>query len=400
MDPLSRRGRWWESTPLAPVATAFVTGIVVERYCPTLLFTIVLMAAACGVMRLLTRSWRPTAVALLSIVAGWSIAAWNRPFFNPEYADREVLIEGLVTRVMDGETTNRLLIATPEGNCLLTVSEVTPEIQPGDIVITHACLEEPDTSIEVEGELDYSSFYYINRIVATGYTRRDDVSVTGRSGSLRCRLTAVRERLVNVIVRSDLDAETQEFVSSVLLGCDDMITQERYDTYSTTGIAHILALSGLHVAIIAWILTVVLWPVRALIGKVWHTVLILLLLTGYAAMTGFQPSVTRAVVMASTFTITKLLERKRSSLNAWCLAALIILSFSPRDLFAPGFQLSFMALAAMITVPQLLPLVTTRKQWLRAIISYCYFTIAALAGTGILDIYYFGRFSYINVSSI
>ncbi|MDE6403839.1 MAG: ComEC/Rec2 family competence protein, partial [Muribaculaceae bacterium] len=119
----------------------------------------------------------------------------------------------------------------------------------------------------------------------------------------------------------------------------------------------------------------------------WLAVIIVLWL--YALLTGMSPSVVRAVVMYSAVMMAKMLDRPGSALNALALAALLILVFSPRQLFAPGFQLSFMAVAALITIPPLLPAVSLRHRVLRWLYYYIVYTLAATCGTMLLAAYYF-----------
>ncbi len=133
-------------------------------------------------------------------------------------------------------------------------------------------------------------------------------------------------------------------------------------TYSVTGAMHVLAVSGLHVGLIygmiSWLMS--WWPGYAWARNV-KVVLILVILTGYAALAGFTPSVVRAVVFLSLLLISSLLNRPNPLPHVLFLTAFLMLLYHPFHLFQPSFQLSFMAvLGIVIFMPLLEPIFSHR----------------------------------------
>ncbi|MDE6028429.1 MAG: ComEC/Rec2 family competence protein, partial [Muribaculaceae bacterium] len=118
--------------------------------------------------------------------------------------------------------------------------------------------------------------------------------------------------------------------------------------FSDAGIAHVFALSGMHIAIIAAIFLSILFPLNFFGKYKLRYFITAILLWLYAFITGMSPSIIRACVMASTFIIAMLLERKNTTLNSLCLSGFLILLFTPRALFEIGFQLSFLCVGSLI----------------------------------------------------
>ena len=112
------------------------------------------------------------------------------------------------------------------------------------------------------------------------------------------------------------------------------------------GVAHVLAVSGLHVGFIAALLLGIfkLLPIPAGV----RATFVILMLVGYVALTGSPPSVDRAVIMASLYLWGRSIRRSVNPWNMLAAAALISLLLDPRSLFTPGFQLSFAAVAGII----------------------------------------------------
>jgi len=116
--------------------------------------------------------------------------------------------------------------------------------------------------------------------------------------------------------------------------------------FKRTGTAHVLAISGLHVGIVAvlFFLLLKLFP----LPRRGRYILTMVLLIGYALLTGGRPSVIRAVVMASIFLAGFVLERETDSLNSLSLAGFLLLVFDPMNLADIGFQLSFVSVLSII----------------------------------------------------
>jgi len=135
----------------------------------------------------------------------------------------------------------------------------------------------------------------------------------------------------------------------IVLGLRGEIPSSVKEAFAHSGIAHLLAISGLHLSIIAGILlSIGLW----LFGRRHYTYIWLALgaIWLYALLTGMRPPVVRGAIMASLFLTAELLGRQRSAFTALAFAAAIMVGINPQILPFASFQLSFLAMCGLIFI--------------------------------------------------
>ena len=186
-------------------------------------------------------------------------------------------------------------------------------------------------------------------------TRKEDgfLQIMGRGNDYdMLRLTEELRTVLQCGIRRHLDGRTCALLEGLLLGVREDISKETQDLFRHAGISHILAVSGLHVGIIAGIIAFLMGMTRlpARIGYMLTGLLILL----YVPLTGSRDSVIRASIMAVVILGGRILERPVNIYNTIGAAALIALMHSPLSLFHAGFQLSFLATLSTGTVMGLL----------------------------------------------
>ncbi len=165
-------------------------------------------------------------------------------------------------------------------------------------------------------------------------------------------LYALRANAIAVILRS-FTQPTAGILAAALFGNQHFLSQETAESFRIGGTFHLLVISGLHVAMIA---LVVSWLTTKLFKSRWlRCALMVALLWAYALMIGAQPAITRATVMLTFVLIGQLIFRTSPGANTLAASALVLLTWQPRDLFNPGFQLSFLTVAmiVLVTVPLL-----------------------------------------------
>ena len=185
------------------------------------------------------------------------------------------------------------------------------------------------------------------------------------------------------------------------LTMDDKRTLDRAlrKDYSRTGAAHLLTVSGLHVGIIFTILNIILGWLRIYRrGLIVVGCLVIVILWGYALMTGMSPPVLRAVIMFTLFQIGIMASRTGSSLNILAASALFILLCDPSNLFDISFQMSYTAMVGITTLYRPLYSLLDPKSWpLRWLWGLTAVTIAAQIGVMPLVVYYFGQLQLAGV---
>jgi competence protein ComEC len=199
------------------------------------------------------------------------------------------------------------------------------------------------------GELDSAALMRDQGVRAVVQVREDPDSVTLRSDRTLSTaagwLALVRSRAHRTLEEL-LPPEQQGLAMALLLGEDSALQQAEWDKYQRTGVIHVLAISGQHLAVLAGFLWLVLRLGR--LRRRRSACLVALLLLGYALLTGGRPPVMRSAVMACAVCGGVLLLRPVQPANLFALSWLAVAILNPTDLFNGGCQLSFLSVAMLI----------------------------------------------------
>ncbi|CCQ65903.1 hypothetical protein CWATWH0402_2937 [Crocosphaera watsonii WH 0402] len=160
--------------------------------------------------------------------------------------------------------------------------------------------------------------------------------------------TNLRNRIINGFTDA-LGKENGLVISSIILGRRAVdLPPETRDLFVNIGLAHVLAASGFHVALL---LGIVFWITQSLSPKK-KLILGIVILIFYVGLTGIQPSILRAALMGSSVLIGQVLDRKTNALGALLLSGFLLLSINPLWIWDLGFKLSFLAtFALLVTSP-------------------------------------------------
>lgn len=274
----------------------------------------------------------------------------------------------------------------------VTVNSMTGAVEPGATVRFNARLQKVGHIAEVPHEEDYSGI-----LTARGITARcmlnGPVQEISPPGGLQAVANNVRILIYNAIVDSPVSGSTAAFLVAAILGDRSFISSGEYSAFRDTGVAHVLALSGLHVGIIASMLAILLYPLR-----LWRHgirvagIFTMVLVWAYAVVAGLSPSILRAAVMITVMLATRLIGRGANGFNSLSLAMVVILVADPMSLFTPGFQLSVAAVATILMFGGLLPRSLRRYPLLYSAAGMLLTSVAAMTGTGVVSAYYFNSF--------
>lgn len=268
----------------------------------------------------------------------------------------------------------------------------------GDLVAFKLDLEKI-TNLGNPDEMDYARFLFNKGIQYREHVDINEVEKLGSSPTIMTWSFNLRQRLQHLVLNSQLEPSTQALLIAMLLGNDDFIDRETRDEFSLSGVAHVLALSGLHVAIITALIWFLLFPLDYLRGKRLRLLLTLVLLVVYAFMTGLSPSVIRSTVMIGFVFMSMIFYRKSSPLNSLAAAALVILVFSPNSLYGVGFQLSFITVAAIIIFYKMFDVKVPHNKVLNYVYTSLLTSIVAMVSTIMLTAYYFNTISMLSIVS-
>jgi len=227
-------------------------------------------------------------------------------------------------------------------------------VPPGARVMTTGHLAPPQGPAE-PGGFDFRRHAWFQRLGAVGYTRAPVLVAAPPGRALRL----FRLRMaVAARVRAALPGDIGGFAAAVTTGDRSGVGQPVLEALRASNLAHLLAISGLHMGLLAGF---VFGAVRLALAAVPALALRLparkiaagaaiLAAAGYFALSGGNVATERAFVMTSVVLGAILVDRRAFSLRAVALAALIVLSLRPEALLGPGFQMSFAATTALIAV--------------------------------------------------
>jgi competence protein ComEC len=214
---------------------------------------------------------------------------------------------------------------------------------------------------------------------------------------------SVRQQLVNSIKHYIHDKEAAAIASTLLLGYKADMSADILQAYSKTGTIHVLSVSGAHVGIIFFVIAFLLRPFKYYrYGRVLNALLSLILIWGYAILTGLSPAVCRAAVMLTMLIISQASGRPVHALNVLAVSAFALLLYNPFLITDVGFQLSFLAVFGLVAIqPIIEEQFEFKKKWMHKLWRLCTFSIAAQLITFPLSAYYFHQFPiYFLISNL
>lgn len=245
-------------------------------------------------------------------------------------------------------------------------------------------------------DFDYATYLYHRGISGTAYIPASGWQKTGRVHSLTLKQKALllRERMLDNYRKWGVGDGEMPVLAALTLGYKGDLDKETRNAYSVAGIAHVLALSGMHIGILWWMLNGVLGFVLRGSFRWLRSMIVILLLWAFAYVVGLEASVVRAVVMCMLLELGKLAGSRPLSMNTLAIAAFFMLLYRPFYLFDVSFQLSFVAVASILVFyPLFFKCVNFKNRmarWTWGVISV---SGAAQLGTAPLVMYYFSSFS-------
>ena len=209
----------------------------------------------------------------------------------------------------------------------------------------------------------------------------------------RFRLKEAFHEEVNRVFDTHLKDRNSDIIKSMLLGDSSYLVEEDLDKYRELGLGHILAVSGLHIGIIA---SFILYGLMTLtISRKLSSIITIVIIVIYGFLIGFPHSMVRGTLMFSLIILTKISNEHSNSINVLSLAALITLFINPFSLFSLGFIMSYTAVMSLYLLTKKIETLFYPKD------GYISSTLSAILGVniGILPIqaYFFNYISLLGI---
>jgi competence protein ComEC len=349
----------WVRTPLVPLAGAFATGVAAAALVPSPLAWAVWLGAVGAALILLVLQ-RPAWVAA-AIFAGVAALGTLRAAPVPSPVDdlarlafpREARVDGRIVAepVRLAPERQRVLLEVSAvdgvprtGRVQLTVYGPGVDLRDGQRITAVARLRRA-RGFRNPGGFDYAAFLARDDIHVLGAAHGRAVTVVDATTPWRVEM---RRRALAAMERS-LPPVSAALLGGLLIGARGDLPPDILDGFRRAGVYHVLAVSGFNVALIASAVFATALIARA--ARRTAAVAAIVVVLGFAAVVGTEPSVLRAAIMAVLVLAALLLDRDASVVNSLALAALVILAARPADLHDPGFQLSFAATLGIVLAP-------------------------------------------------
>ena len=309
----------------------------------------------------------------------------------------------------------RILPATGLARLTVNAAEL-PGLRPGEQYLARCRLSRP-RNFGTPGAFDYQGYLAADNIHVTGWIA-DQAAILPilplPAGGVGTNLSFFEERRQRsaTFLKHGLPPETAGLYSALLIGDRSGIDETTLELFKETGLMHLLAISGMHLAVLALLASSLFKAGLRLVPKIFlyfpsrklSLGLTLPLLLFYAGIAGFQPPVLRALLMTTVFMAAILLDRQWSSLNNVAFAAGLILFVSPLSIFTASFQLSFAATTAIVlTAPRLrLFHLEPEQKWNMAkkaglwLASGLVVSLAAFLATAPFSLFHFNRLSLLG----
>lgn len=235
------------------------------------------------------------------------------------------------------------------GNIRLFLNGHLTHVQIGDHIECLGRLKIPDAPHN-PGDFDYREYLRrqgIDALVTADHPR--SVTLVEHSTDWQWILPRLRARVrqtAQLLFAAQLSPESHSIAASLLIGDRTRLTDSMEDSFRESGMMHILAISGLHVGILAGFVTLICRLLNCSPRTTAVVVVASILL--YAGLTNHRPPVLRATLLIILMIGGAHARRRVDTLNVLAACAVILLLFNPEDLFDIGAQLSFLAVAAIV----------------------------------------------------
>jgi len=369
----------WKTSPFVRILIAFIPGICLHAYCGKYIpfLTVATLLAICltfclaynffrvGIQfRLRMFSGLCIYAALLS--CGYMVHYFSDPRVNPDWFgyslnDAQSLVVKIEEPLLERPSTFKSVATVlgyydstsyypATGSMLLYFRKdsALPHFRYGDILV----IRSPVQSIvhnNNPGSFDYAAYCAGKGIFHQSFVQIHQLRHTGinKANYFKNALFTSRQRIIDILQQYIRGNESRGLAEALLIGYKDDLDKDLLMAYTNTGVVHVIAISGLHLGLVYWMLAGIFkkLPLRT------PVIPCLLTISGlwiFSAISGGAPSVMRSAAMFSIMLTGEMINRKAFSINSLAASALMLLCYSPSWLWDIGFQLSYMAVLGLI----------------------------------------------------
>lgn len=290
-----------------------------------------------------------------------------------------------VTKINGKNTFGTILLNVPK-------KETKKQFHSGDKIMIKGDLQ-PIVKSFNPYQFDYSAYLEKQQVYHQVYLKSGNHTQNGTIFNFDYYVEKYRNSLLNSFNIHHFSTETGNVIRALLLGQRQDMDAQTNENYTNAGVIHILAISGLHIAILYAMLLFFIKPLqRFRNGKLLQFIVILGFLWLFAILSGLSASVVRSVVMFSFVSFGLFLNRSGNIYNILAVSMLVILLFRPNFLFDVGFQLSYIAVFSIVWLqPFYKSFKPSRFGFVNYFIDILTLSFVAQIGVLPLSLYYFNQ---------
>ena len=401
------KNKLFGEAPLLRLAVCLMAGIVIGNNVEAGHWLLPVLAGAVVLALLLWKKalLQSVAIAVCFVLLGWLLTARQKESLRVQWPEEEVKYEAVVlSEPQEKPKTMAVDIMLVKSGQKLKgyfyKDERSRGLRIGDGLSIQSRIRE--NSNWHRGAFDYRRYLEIHGFTGSTFVsswkwQKARVSLEGLSRLERTKLyfLRLRTRLLKRLAVDESSEDQYAVVAAMALGDKSALTKELREVYAVTGASHVLALSGLHLGIIYTLLSLLI------VGRRWQMVsqmLIVLCIWAFVFLVGMSTSVVRSATMLTVYALLSLGYRDKMTVNTLAFTAIVMLMVHPLSLYDVGFQMSFMAVLAILVFMPLLEGLFPREyllthqsvRWLWSMVAV---SVSAQIGVAPLIAYYFGRFS-------
>lgn len=389
-------------------------GVLARLYAPDALWVVTLLAVTCIAIARRFYLAQKMLLLLLALLVGYCSM-----YIKYELSKAPVLSEktnvnslcGYVLQITDSKSGKKLLLDNLDGIELNKVRIATnvdvSAVDIGDRICMAASLMPPPSPVLPEG-FDFRIWAHFEKIGAIGYAT-SSISITqdAQKPAFTIVVNQIRQKIQRAIVALNDNKAITGIISALLIGDPSPIPKAEFDSIRAAGIAHIMAISGMH---IVSIVLIVFWTTRMCLARIESlssrydvrkiAVLFALLISAiYLLLAGRPISAQRAFIMSCIGLVAIFMDRSPSPMRAIATAAIIILLVQPQSILSASFQMSFAAALCLVKAFELYTktIGVAKNVLVRYVLGTIFSTLVAGLATAPFVIYHFNQFSLYTI---
>lgn len=321
---------------------------------------------------------------------GWCLARLREPPTEREKTVKAILdIEGFKN---DGGVT----CANGKVMAYFQKTEDALKLDYGDLLAFRTPIEDIDPP-KNPGEFNYRKYMERRGVMGMVYLKEGDWISMGmkRENAVFAFAYRFRGRMMEAMRNCGVEGDEFDVGTAILLGYDDSLPAQVRHNYVAAGSMHILCVSGMHVGVIYLLASSLLGLLgKSKAARLIKRIVLLALIWFYALVTGLSPSIMRSALMISMILFGEIIHRKGFTLNSIAASAFVLMLINPNNLFAIGFQLSYVAVFGIVLLQRPLSnLLYVKNKLLGKVWEITAVSVAAQIATMPFAVYYFNQFT-------